>query len=110
MPAKTLMVQRAASFVGKSVMVSALCRILRQDGWNVAPFKSQNMSLNLHVTVDGDEMGRSILGELAARMGVDLRLGDKVFSKEEQYNNLASLVRGSRDMELVYRLIDGQRR
>ena len=57
--ARCVMIQGTASSVGKSVIATALCRVLRDRGWRVAPFKAQNMSLNAAVTPAGEEIGRA---------------------------------------------------
>ena len=54
-----IMIQGTGSSVGKSILVAALCRIFKQDGYSVCPYKSQNMSLNSYITLDGKEMGRA---------------------------------------------------
>lgn len=71
----SLMVQGTSSDAGKSVINAALCRILLQDGVRVAPFKSQNMSLNSFVTRDGGEMGRAqVVQAQACRLDPDIRM------------------------------------
>ena len=57
--AKNIMIQGTMSHAGKSLLCAGLCRVLKQDGIRVAPFKSQNMALNSYITADGGEMGRA---------------------------------------------------
>jgi adenosylcobyric acid synthase len=57
--AKALMIQGTCSNAGKSLLTAAFCRIFKQDGYKVAPFKSQNMALNSFITRDGCEIGRA---------------------------------------------------
>ena len=59
MKAKVIMVQGTMSNSGKSFITAGLCRVFAQDGYWVAPFKSQNMALNSYITKDGLEMGRA---------------------------------------------------
>ena len=59
MAARPIMIQGTMSNAGKSWLCAGLCRIFREDGYSVAPFKSQNMALNSFITEDGLEMGRA---------------------------------------------------
>ncbi len=73
--AKNIMIQGTMSNAGKSLLAAGLCRILRQDGFRVAPFKSQNMALNSFITADGGEMGRAqVVQAEAAGIAPDVRM------------------------------------
>ena len=73
--AKCIMVQGTMSGAGKSLLCAGLCRVFQQDGWRVAPFKSQNMALNSYVTRQGLEMGRAqVMQAEAAGIQPDVRM------------------------------------
>ena len=73
--AKNIMIQGTMSNAGKSLLCAGLCRILRQAGYRVAPFKSQNMALNSFITKDGGEMGRAqVVQAEAAGIEPDVRM------------------------------------
>ena len=73
--AKNIMIQGTMSNAGKSLLAAGLCRIFRQDGYRVAPFKSQNMALNSFITKTGAEMGRAqVVQAEAAGIQPDVRM------------------------------------
>lgn len=72
---KKIMIQGTCSNAGKSLIAAGLCRIFRQDGYKVAPFKAQNMALNSYITADGLEMGRAqVMQAEAAGVAPDVRM------------------------------------
>lgn len=92
--AASLMLQGTSSNAGKSVLTAALCRVLLQDGVRVAPFKSQNMSLNSFVTRDGHEMGRAqVVQAQACRLEPDHRM-NPILLKPSSDTGCQVIVRG----------------
>lgn len=100
--AKTIMVQGTCSNAGKSLLAAGLCRIFKEDGYKVAPFKAQNMALNSYITEDGMEMGRAqVMQAEACQVAPDVRMnpillkptsdqGSQVIINGEVYGNLTA--------------------
>ena len=85
MRAKSIMVVGTMSSAGKSVVTAGLCRMFHQDGYRVAPFKSQNMALNSYITKDGLEMGRAqVMQAEAAGIAPDIRYESDSFKANQR--------------------------
>lgn len=73
--AKNIMIQGTMSNAGKSLICAGLCRVFKEEGYKVAPFKSQNMALNSFITSTGMEMGRAqVVQAEAAGIQPDVRM------------------------------------
>lgn len=111
--AKAIMVQGTTSNAGKSLLTAALCRIFKQDGYTVAPFKSQNMALNSFITSDGLEMGRAqVMQAEAAGIEPDVRMnpillkptndvGSQVIVNGEVWGNMSAAQYYKQKCELI---------
>ncbi len=100
---KTLMIQGTGSSVGKSIIVTGLCRIFKDIGYKVVPFKSQNMALNSYITKDGKEMGRAqVVQAEACRLEPDAHMnpvlikpnsdtGAQIILQGEVYGNMNAM-------------------
>lgn len=92
--AKAIMIQGTTSNAGKSLLTAALCRIFKQDGYKVAPFKAQNMALNSFITADGLEMGRAqVMQAEAAGIAPDVRM-NPILLKPTSDSGSQVIVRG----------------
>ncbi len=100
--AKAIMVQGTMSNSGKSFVTAGLCRVFKQDGYRVAPFKSQNMALNSYITKEGLEIGRAQAMQAEAAMiepthwmnpillKPTSNMGSQVIVNGEVYDNLSA--------------------
>ncbi len=119
---RPLMILGAGSDVGKSILVAALCRIFRQEGIRVAPFKAQNMALNSFITPEGGEMGRAqVVQAQAAGLTpqVDMNpillkpsseVGSQVIVHGKVYGNLTARDYYEHKPKLVRKVMESYRR
>jgi adenosylcobyric acid synthase len=92
---KLIMIQGTASGVGKTIITTALCRIFRQDGYSVAPFKSQNMTSNTAFTENGDEIAVSqLLQAQAAGARPDTRMNPVILRPSPDGRGTQALLNG----------------
>ena len=106
--ANCIMVQGTMSGAGKSLLVTALCRIFAQDGYRVVPFKSQNMALNSFVTADGLELGRAQAAQAeAAGIPCDVRMNPILLKPSSDTGSqliVMGEVRGQYDAKEYFRM------
>lgn len=111
--AKNIMIQGTMSNAGKSLLAAGLCRIFKQDGYRVAPFKSQNMALNSFITKSGGEMGRAqVVQAEAAGIDPDTRMnpillkpttdmGSQIIVNGQVYGNMTAIEYSHRKREYI---------
>ncbi len=116
--AKNIMIQGTMSNAGKSLLAAGLCRIFRQDGLRVAPFKGQNMALNSFITAGGGEMGRAqVVQAEAAGIAPDVRMnpvllkpttdvGSQVIVNGRVLGNMRAMEYYRRKSELIPAVLD----
>ena len=116
--AKNIMIQGTMSNAGKSLLAAGLCRIFRQDGLRVAPFKGQNMALNSFITAGGGEMGRAqVVQAEAAGITPDVRMnpvllkpttdvGSQVIVNGRVLGNMRAMEYYRRKSELIPAVLD----
>ena len=116
--AKNIMIQGTMSNAGKSLLAAGLCRIFRQDGLRVAPFKGQNMALNSFITASGGEMGRAqVVQAEAAGITPDVRMnpvllkpttdvGSQVIVNGRVLGNMRAMEYYRRKSELIPAVLD----
>ena len=116
--AKNIMIQGTMSNAGKSLLAAGLCRVLKQDGYRVAPFKSQNMALNSFITKDGGEMGRAqVVQAEAAGIEPDVRMnpillkpttdvGSQVIVRGQVQGNMRAMEYYRRKREYIPAILD----
>lgn len=119
---RPLMILGSGSDVGKSIMVAGLCRLFRQEGIRVAPFKAQNMALNSYITPEGGEMGRAqVVQAQAAGLAphVDMNpillkpssdVGSQVIVQGKVYGNFTAAQYYRHKPRLVRKVMESYRR
>ena len=119
--ARNIMIQGTMSNAGKSLLCAGLCRIFRQDGYRVAPFKSQNMALNSFITASGGEMGRAqVVQAEAAGIAPDVRMnpillkpttdvGSQVIVNGQVQGNMRAMEYYRRKREFLPAVLDAYR-
>lgn len=92
--AKVIMIQGTMSGAGKSFLTAGLCRIMKQDGYRAAPFKSQNMALNSFVTEEGLEMGRAQVMQAEAAGIKPMVCMNPILLKPSNHTNSQVIING----------------